>query len=116
MNVQVRFISLITSQSFTWTAVDKLNDENVLPLQFRLDFPQGDNHPPPTVTVKAQDRSLALTSHSIDILSQTLEEIHTDEEKSLRQSRPKKLVPIDVSLKNIHLCLEVSRKHRFSDR
>lgn len=87
--------------------LDKVNDENVLPIELRLDFPKGDEHPPPILTIKLHDRSLMTTTHSIDMILQNLEEIHTDEEKSLRKSRPKKLIPIDLHLTNVQMILEV---------
>lgn len=94
---------------------DKVNDENVLPIKLRLDFTKGDEHPPPILTIKLHDRSLMTTTHSIDVILQNLEEIHTDEEKSLRKSRPKKLIPIDLHLTNVQMILEMINEFATTD-
>lgn len=88
--------------------LDEHNDASVPPVLLRVDFPKGQNSPPPHVTVKAQDRTVAIATHAIDIILQTLEEIHTPEEKQFRRSRSKKFVPIDADLHNIQLSLEVT--------
>ena len=89
-------------------SLDEHNDASVPPVLLRVDFPKGQNSPPPNVTVKAQDRTVAIATHAVDIILQTLEEIHTSEEKQFRRSRAKKFVPIDADLHNIQLSLEVT--------
>ncbi|CAF4212990.1 unnamed protein product, partial [Rotaria magnacalcarata] len=78
---------------------DEFNNENVPPINLRLDFPKS-KESPPTITVHLQDRLLVMTSHAIDVLSQNLEEIFTVEERILRENLPPKLIPIEIQLNN----------------
>jgi hypothetical protein len=87
--------------------LDEFNDENVPPINIRIDFPKSESSSLPTVTVQLEDRTLAIASHSIDVLLQNLEEIHTGEEKSIQKTHPHKFLPIDVHLNNVQLSLEV---------
>jgi hypothetical protein len=85
-----------------------LNNDNVPPINIRIDFPKGEPSPSlPLITLQMQDRSLTTTSHALDILSQNLEEIFTAEEKLIRQTQPPKLPPIDIHLNNVQFMLEV---------
>ena len=98
--ISFKYISIIL-------LIDEYNNENVPAIDVRIDFPQGDSKPPPVVTVKAENRTIGIATHAIDVILQNLEEVHTREEKSLRKSRPHTFVPIDVHLNNVQLSLEV---------
>ncbi|CAF4699612.1 unnamed protein product [Rotaria sp. Silwood1] len=91
---------------------DEDNNENVSPINLRIDFPKSELSPPPIVTLHIQDRSLTIASHAIDVITQNFEEILTNEEKILRENQPLKIVPIDIHLNNVHLTLEPL--HEFS--
>ena len=95
--------------NFSFSNLDEYNNENVPPINIRIDLPKGDPQPPPppTVTVQVQDRSLVIASHALDVLAQNLEEILTPEEKLIRQNQPLKIVPLDIILKNVQVTLEV---------
>ena len=55
-----------------------------------------------------RDRSLAISTHALDLLLQNLEELpECDEGKIIGKDQPNKLVPIDVDLSNVQLILEV---------
>ncbi|CAM4823866.1 unnamed protein product [Rotaria magnacalcarata] len=84
---------------------DELNNENVPPINLRLDFPKS-KESPPTITIHLQDRLLVITSHAIDVLSQNLEEIFTVEERILRENLPPKLIPIEIQLNNVQITLK----------
>ncbi|CAF4542304.1 unnamed protein product, partial [Rotaria sp. Silwood2] len=85
---------------------DEFNNENVPPINIRIDIPKGKSSPLPIVTIKLENRILAMTTHALDIILQNLEEIRTIEEKILRKNRPHKSVPINIDLNNIQLSLE----------
>ncbi|CAF1314302.1 unnamed protein product [Adineta ricciae] len=92
---------------------DEYNNENVPPINIRIDLPKGDSlpPPPPTVTVQVQDRSLVIANHALDVLAQNLEEILTPEEKLIRQNQPLKIVPLDIILKNVQFTLEFLQEY-----
>ena len=97
-------LSVRTSRS----PLDPLNDANVPPIQIRIDFLKGETSSSPTITVQMQDRSLPVSTHALELLLQNLEEIPECEEgMAIRKDQPKKLVPIDVDLRNVQFTLEV---------
>ncbi len=87
--------------------IDEFNNENVPPINIRIDFPKGEIPSLPILTLQIQDRSLTMTSHAIELLLQNLEQIFTPEEKLIRRNRPPKIVPLDVHLNNVQITLEV---------
>ncbi len=87
--------------------LDEFNDENVSPINLRIDLPKGESNSLPIVTIKIEDRTLGIAAHAIDVLLQNLEEVHTHEEKNLRKNHPHKFLPIDVHLNNVQLSLNV---------
>ena len=88
--------------------IDELNNDSVPPITVRIDFAKGEfPPPPPLVTLKVQDRSLATNSHVLDILAQNLEEIFTAEQKLALRNQPPKLPPIDIYLENVQFTLTV---------
>ncbi len=102
---------------YLFLPIDEFNNENVPPINVRIDFTKGEFPPPPPfVTLKIQDRSLRTTSHAIDVLTQNLEEIFAAEEKLIRQNQSPKLVPIDLHLNNLQLTLEVRPCFIFSSQ
>jgi hypothetical protein len=86
--------------------IDEFNNENVPPINIRIDLPKSEIPSPPILTLQIQDRSLKTTSHAIDVISQILEEMLTPEEKIIRSQSPK-LAPIDIYLNNVQITLEV---------
>ena len=95
--------------------LDELNNEDVPPIAVRIDFAKGQSpSPPPHVTVQMENRSLATNSHVLEVLSQNLEEIFTEEEKLARQNQPPNSPPIDVHLKNIQITLEARFPFEFN--
>ncbi|CAF0946667.1 unnamed protein product [Adineta steineri] len=94
---------------------DEFNNENVPPVNIRIDFPKGETSSPPIVTIKIEDRVIGVAMHALDIILQNMEEIHTNEEKSLRKKRSNKFVPIDVYLKNIELSLKLAHEYATTD-
>jgi len=91
---------------------DEYNNENVPPINVRIDFTKGEfPPPPPMVTVKLQDRTLITTDHTVEVLTQNLEEIFTLEQKLIRQTQPVKLPPIDVHLTNVKFTLKVQKNN-----
>ncbi len=89
--------------------LDEYNDENVPPINIRVDIPKDEPNAPPIITIKLEDRALVLTSHALDILQENLEEVHTSEEKSLRKKQAPQNIPIDIYLRNVQLTLAVYR-------
>ena len=87
--------------------IDELNNENVPPINVRIDFPKHQLSSLPVITLCIQERSLTIASHALDIILRNLEEIFTPEEKLLRKDRPRKLAPINIHLNNVHLRLNV---------
>ncbi|UJR30291.1 hypothetical protein I4U23_017829 [Adineta vaga] len=92
---------------------DEFNDANVLPVNVRIDFPKGES--PPIVTVKIEDRTFGFTTHSLDIILENLEEIHTNEEKRFRKNHSHKFIPIDVHVKNVQLVLKLAHEISTTD-
>jgi len=80
---------------------DELNNENVPPINIRIDFPKDESNPPAIITLQIEDRTLAITSHAIDIIQQNLEE------KSLQKTDAQKCLPIDIHLTNVQLSLDL---------
>ena len=98
-----------STQFSSFVLLDELNNDDVPPIAIRIDFPKGQTpSPPPLVTLQMQNRSLTTTSHALDVLSQNLEEILTDEEKLERQNQPLKSPPIDINLNNVQITLKVT--------
>jgi len=87
--------------------LDEFNNENVPPINLRIDFPKGESSSLPIITVKIEDRTLGIATHAIDVLLQNLEEIHTREEKNLGKTHSHKFIPIDIHLNNVQLSLKV---------
>jgi hypothetical protein len=104
MNVLVCQINFLQN---LFQFLDEYNNENVPPINLRIDFPKGDSNPIPIVTIQLEDRTLVIASHALDVLQQNLEEVHTREEKSLRKNHPPQFMPIDVHLSNVQLTLGV---------
>ncbi len=87
--------------------LDEFNNENVPPINLRIDFPKGESSSPPIITIKIEDRTFGIATHAIDVLLENLEEIHTREEKSLGKTHAHEFIPIDVHLNNVQLSLKV---------
>lgn len=87
--------------------IDPFNNENVSPINIRIDLPKGQGPLLPTATLQIQNRSLATTTHALDILAQNLDEIFTPEQKIARRKQPPKILPLDIHLNNLQITLEV---------
>ncbi|CAF1022643.1 unnamed protein product [Didymodactylos carnosus] len=74
-----------------------------VPVYARIDFPKGSE--PPHVRIEVKDRRLQISKHSIDILSDTLEEIKPMHDK-IEERQHSNMVTIDVLLTNMSLLLE----------
>ncbi|CAF4550593.1 unnamed protein product [Rotaria sp. Silwood1] len=105
----------IKPKLFENESLDELNNENIRPINIRIDVPKGKSNPLPIITIKIENRLFSMATHALGVLVQNLQEVRTSEEKTLRKSRSPKSIPIDIDLNNVQLSFELVHEYSTTD-